>query len=278
MLVSHSQLDTYFTCPAQYYWGYVKRLQPRSKNYDLMYGAAIHKVLARYFLCRNEEIKPELSLLQAEQVWRHEFMLPDLGSFDHKTKTLEAGAKFINLVAGLRLEERGKIIKVETMTQKPMAPGIVYRGKVDLLLQKPDGTRIVIDFKTKGRLGSNYFYFSALDRQMKGYRWLEHQWNGNRTESNTIILHCVKSPQVYENTQGFEDDEIELWVEETVAYARDIQKRVKYLKPSISNILFPRAGTRCQMWGCWAFDLCVQGRFEDAVVDPGRFVEKEEQE
>lgn len=276
MLVSHSQLDTYFTCPALYYWGYIKRLQPIRPSYDLMYGAAIHDALASYFRVLEQGGAVEKALDKSKAKWSLSWTEKDLNSFDHKAKTLEAGAKLIDLVAGLRLEERGDIIYIETMTQKHLVTDINYRGRVDLLLQKPDGTRIVIDFKTKGRLSSNYFYFSALDRQMKGYQWLEHQEDGNQTEADTIILHCVKQPQIYENTQLFSDDEIELWKEETEAMVRGIKVGLNYLEYNNHNILFPRAGTKCQMWGCWAFDLCVQGRFEDAVIDPGRFVEKEQ--
>lgn len=280
MKVSHSQLNTFNTCPALYYWGYVKRIKPIKLNYDLMYGGSIHETLAAYFKTiknwgKEENEYTESALNEAKETWKSEWIEHNLASYEHKSKTLATGMKFIDKVAALGLEKRGKIVLVEKMQEKQLTKDIIYRVKLDLLIESPEGFQTVIDFKTKGRLNSSYFYLSTLDRQMKGYAWGA---NGTKpVDNNIIILHCVKNPMVYENQQSFTHEEIDLWVGETRAICAEIKERLFHLKATKTkaNICFPRTTTSCQIYGCWAADLCMQGRLDEAQIDPGRYVSKD---
>lgn len=310
MKVSHSQLNAFNTCPALYYWGYVKRIKPINPNYDLMYGGSIHEALASYFkhLQRSDEPKVATKYMQAieesiapegylgpdividreepiigyegalsaaKETWKSEWVKHNLASYEHKSKSLTAGMKFIDKVAALELEKRGRIVLVEEMQEKKLTKDIIYRVKLDLLLESPEGVQTVIDFKTKGRLNTNYFYLSALDRQMKGYAWGA---NGTKpVDNNIIILHCVKLPMVYENQQSFTQNEIDLWLEETISICGIIQTNLSLMKKDKinANICFPRCSTSCQIYGCWAADLCMQGRLDEAQIDPGRYVSKD---
>jgi hypothetical protein len=252
-------------------------LTTSSKNVHLDYGELVHIGLATYFKALQDGFLINNARKLARDTLKNEFAAKDI---EHKVKTLEAAVFFLNSVVDLNLQDEGDILSVEEMYTMRLPSGVIYRGKIDLLLGAGDGT-IVIDWKTKGRLPSAYFHHISLDRQLKGYAML-----ASTKRCDLVILHCITKPQIYRHSSMYEEDELALWLEETNHISINIQTKLKFAQLYYNNgnfdeemptwnMLFPRAATVCQTWGCKFFTLCSQGRYEDAIIDIGIFKPKE---
>lgn len=282
MKFSNSMIDSYFTCPAHFYWQYIQRIEPVTKSADLDYGSVLHRTMATYFLTFDREL--------ALKVMKTEYQNLDIASrlvTRNKAKTLQTGEFLLDKVIKLKLEKDGKVSGTERMVEKSLPSGLTYRGKIDLELSNtftedlgwnPSVTEpkeTVIDFKSTSRKDIAFQLLKwELSRQFKGYCWLKSTLN-----VRVIILNALLEPDVFDHWITPTQEEIELWVEETDAMCNMLirkMEKVKEIGTNWTNRSFPRGVTKCQIFNCGFFELCIQGRFENVEIDPTRFIPREE--
>lgn len=63
---SYSKMDTYKSCPQQYAYKYIERLDPKTKKRSLYVGTHIHKLIELFYVQRNEELLNERKAVCAQ--------------------------------------------------------------------------------------------------------------------------------------------------------------------------------------------------------------------
>lgn len=276
MKFSNSVINTYFECPAKFYWTYIRNLEPVNKNADLDYGTVIHSVLAEYFTSFDRD-KALRVLVEDYQKLN---IAPRLIT-RNKAKTIQTGEWLLDEAIQLEIVKPitpaySVQLKVEKTAEKQLPSGIIYRGKIDLeIYSEISNITTILDWKTTSN--SNIIFKMMqweLSRQFKGYCWLK-----GVQDVKVVILNALMSPDVLVHSICHTEEELELWVIETNAICQRIYQKVDNILNGgvvAINALFPRAATKCQIYSCPYFSLCIQGRLETAVVDPSEFVTRED--
>lgn len=263
MKFSHSMLHTYLECPASFYWKYVQNIEPAKKSADLDYGTVLHEMMATYFQTGNYS--------KALDILKQRYIELDIASnlcTQNKAKTIATGEFLLQEVIKLNLTKNINTVFVEEMVERNLPSGLTYRGKIDLAIFN----NLIIDFKSTSRKDIAFSLFQwELSRQFKGYCWLR-----GTTEVQVVILNALMQPDVLVHSIIHTQEEIDLWVEETDSICIEINRKLNTLQEQKqkANRVFPRATTRCQIFPCSFFSVCLQGRLENAIIDPSRFIHR----
>jgi len=184
--LSYSQINTFMTCSLKYYFHYVQRAEPERISVALPFGKTIHSAIERYYkqIKLNGSVEDPVTL---GDFFEETFLCntaddsvplvfnkttPDikgcvdmgramLDTFCNKNPVLESDAEIVGielpLAAGLYNENR------ESLDLKLV-------GVVDLLLKRPDGQLVAVDYKTSA---SAYQQGDVdQDLQMSAYSYL----------------------------------------------------------------------------------------------------------
>jgi len=260
-----SSLSDYLNCPAKYYFGWIKKLEPVERSIDLEFGASMH-LAAKMFFTELKKGKDFLCIIPTCL----EFFLDDFNSREldqHQSKNALVGSdvltEFFLKFKDLNPEN---ILKIEEVISKRIG-GVDYKGKVDLLMKH--GRKITVyDHKTSSWFKKNSFSKWELSRQLMGYQWL--------ADADSVVvnyLHCVQESRdhkarVFQPPFYFSDLKIKLWEQQTAQNALELLERAGELERCLSisspntqfvpDILFPRMATVCQIFNCGFEPLCEQ--------------------
>ncbi len=281
----NSSVSNYITCPAKFYFGWIKNLQPVDKNINLEFGSSVHLGAETFFklVKLGEDPAGAATKDKAITTFIQNFTAKDFEH--HVSKNIAIGSELLGDLFekyyDLKPEE---ILAVEKRFVRRLK-GYEYTGKIDLLLKRR-GQKIIVDHKTAGKLGSNITSKWQLARQFIGYKWL--------TDADDVLvnlMHCIKGngsttfPMVYQIPLLFSDFKLKRWEYQTAGILDDMASRLFRLQahvenkrfPHVPDILFPRFGTMCNIYGCEFESLCSQDLPITEIITPiGMFIEKEE--
>src|ERR1039458_9454353 len=141
--LSHSRVNRYLTCPAQYRFYYVEQLRPRLQGSGLVFGAVIHLTLADLF--KNGADPMHSFLSQWEELNGVELRYKERESWESLN---EKGKKLIKQFQTSELSKVGAVRDVEkqfdlVITSLPLP----FIGIMDLVAEV-DGEIAAIAFKT----------------------------------------------------------------------------------------------------------------------------------
>jgi RecB family exonuclease len=141
--LSHSRVNRYLTCPAQYRFYYLENLRPKVQGSGLVFGAVMHIALADLFKNGADPVSAFLS--QWEEVNGVELRYKERESWD----TLrEKGKKLTEQFLAKELPRLRAVREVEKQFDLIIASlPLPFVGIMDLVAEV-DGAIAVIDFKT----------------------------------------------------------------------------------------------------------------------------------
>ena len=152
---SPTQLRVFRDCPERYYRQYIGNEKVRAEfNPATLRGSAVHKVLARVFIARQdgEIIDDDLRSLAEQFLPRR--LYQDAGMLGEWPSDIDEVLGLVEAVIA-RVAHDSTVLNVETSfmticsTSSPVA-GVTLVGKVDLLIRDNRGFLEQIEFKTGG--------------------------------------------------------------------------------------------------------------------------------
>lgn len=151
--ISFSALATYQQCPLKYRFRYVDQLAEESVAANLLFGAAFHKAMERYFReLMSKGVAPTLDTLlgEYEDYWRSQSFKRTRykKAEDRSHHTGVALRMFRTFLNSEYARPAGHIIGVEAELREPLLPGCPsFRARLDLLIETETSVT-VSDLKT----------------------------------------------------------------------------------------------------------------------------------
>lgn len=140
--LSRVQIESYLSCALQYWYGHVAKLQvPR--NYNLVYGTALHKAVEEFYKykLRGQMLTQDKLLEILEGSWVAEGFL----TAEHERTMLVNAKRVIS-----QFYEREKAKKLEGIevekTFRFVEGRVIVRGRIDYI--EKNGKAVILDFKS----------------------------------------------------------------------------------------------------------------------------------
>lgn len=159
-IVTHSSLKVMRRCPKQYDYKYIQRLSPKLSTKPLERGTWMHKLLEEHHLGRDWRVMHTSLTRKYEQLFDEE---KDFYG-DLPTEL----AALMESYVWYYEDDPWKVIETEYTIEAELPNGVVYRGKVDALIEDQYGLWIV-DHKTHKTMPN--VNFRLLDGQSALYLW-----------------------------------------------------------------------------------------------------------
>jgi CRISPR/Cas system-associated exonuclease Cas4 (RecB family) len=218
--LSHSRINRYLTCPAQYRFYYVEQLRPKVRGSGLVFGAVIHLALADLFKNGTDPVSSFLS--RWEEVNGVELRYKERESWE---SLKEKGKKLIEHFLKNELPKIRAVRAVEKQFDLVIASlSLPFIGAVDLVAEINGGT-VVIDFKTAASAYDDHEV--VLSDQLTAYSLAEPE--------ATKVAFCVfvktKEPRIaWHFAERSADDQAE-YVEKARLVSEDIAAGKFYKRP-----------------------------------------------
>lgn len=156
--VSHSEVESYLTCRRRHWYGYTRRLQPKRKHDALAFGIAGHDVLDTFY---SEIIRLGGKSRQKQRRVFQAALNAAIDKFE-KLGFVEAEGQadlgsllFDYYFPNEPFVRNGWLIEAtEVEKDLEIDDGLGFKFVIDLVAVDPEGRRVVIDHKFKGRFDS----------------------------------------------------------------------------------------------------------------------------
>jgi len=194
IVLSHSKIRSWKSCPQKFYYREVEQLEPRLSPPALQRGSLIHSMIEFYYLNKDWKIP----LKEFKKIW-DELLEEEQdyygGNLPEEAERMMKG--YINKYKGYK--EKPLLVEY-SFRDNPIEiiPGIAFKGVIDLLLKNEKGTWLV-EHKTHKKIPSEEERFLnmqtviyVLVAQKLGYKVDGILWNYIRTKPPTIPKTLVK--------------------------------------------------------------------------------------
>lgn len=170
--VDNSMLRTFGICQRKAQLQYVRGLQPIREPDALMFGTAIHAALDAYYEGKPEDECIAIFVATATQE-QSDLALEIEGEGTGNVRSVERGIIVLKkyFIERPRDQEKWKVIATEVgfAIQLCEIYPIIFKGRIDLLVEDENGGLMVIDHKTTKTLGRSYFDQLRPNDALTGY-------------------------------------------------------------------------------------------------------------
>jgi hypothetical protein len=238
-------------------------LLPKITSPALVYGGTIHKALEKLY--KTHSIQKAQDTFTTELTNREK----EYAEYDTFESDYLGGQRMLENYYQTFFEKdinEYHIIEGEKQYELPIGPeelNFSMTIKPDLVLQdKTTKEYLVRDFKTTGYSISKALKNAECNDQVTGYIWALNKahpdWNLSCAQID--ILYHRRGSNKYESFRG---DEIYRTKYDLANFEltmtgiiRDVSEKVKHLNNLPSELLFPRHGAFCGLFGCEYEDIC----------------------
>lgn len=182
-VVTTSELRTFVACPQKWQFKYEKQLGREDAldgNRAAALGSQVHDALESFHHNNANDLQAALDRLPPEA---------------------EDAAKIIQTYAEWLVNNPlpGRVLSLEEpfCIQILDDPLVFLGGRMDGIIENDDGTLSVLEHKTSGDLGDNYFRRLAVDYQVRSYAYAlsrDKRWAGRRVRSVVYNVLSSKPP------------------------------------------------------------------------------------
>ena len=244
--ISNSGLECLMSCPRKYYWRYERKIQSLGENQapPLVWGSAIHKGL---------EVRGSGGdLSTACEAFRSVFTMESAPKY-----TIQGGMLALKDYYERYQTEPYEVIENEYKFRVKVN-GFVFIGIFDKVLWNRETKRIVVmDHKSTGRLGQDFYESANPNSQFTGYIYCADCEFG---EVDTLIIDGIMVPYAYKTKpmvgecERFSTQRTEWELEE---WKRNTEHHLKSLHQYREQGYFPKSdkGFTCK-W-CGFRELCL---------------------
>ncbi len=184
--VSCSEITSWLSCRKKHEFRYVRCLAPLEDSEPLNLGRAVHAGLESWYLQRDQQ-----SALNAVRE-----------SLDGCSSEMELLPKALGMIEGYikywKNREDLQTLHVELPFRVPLRTpsgrsSRIYDlvGRVDGIVQKPDGSIWILEHKTLGRKDKHYFDKLDVDIQVRAYCWAIRRFTGLDVQG--VIYNVLRS-------------------------------------------------------------------------------------
>jgi hypothetical protein len=184
--ISWSEAKTWQRCPKQWDFKYGQNLVPVKKARPLFLGNWIHAALESYYVDGDWRIGHATYLEEYEKLFEEE-----REELEGKKGPLpQLVERVIKSYLWYYREDGWKVLHVEVDFKVPLKAGIGVKGRIDLIVEDPEGNIWVVDHKTTANIPEpNAFH--AMDPQLMVYPWAIEKQLGIKVTG--IVYNYVKS-------------------------------------------------------------------------------------
>jgi PD-(D/E)XK nuclease superfamily protein len=186
--ISISETSNWLTCRVKHDFRYNKRLVPRDERLPLTRGKAVHIGLEYYYLTgdRATAIKKSCDYLSRSTL--KEELIPLVkgmlsGYFGYY------GSRDADDFEVLHVELPFKVPLISPSGRASRIFDLV--GRVDMIVQKPDGSYWIVEHKTVGMKDKNYFRRLESDFQVRSYTWAVSRFLGVQVKG--VIYNALRT-------------------------------------------------------------------------------------
>lgn len=193
-IYSHSRISCFETCPLQYKFAYIDRIEREKESIEAFLGSRFHETME--YLYKDLKCKPhtlkELTDyfdLQWDKNWSDEITIIKKGRT--KTDYKNLGKRFVeDYYKRYQPFNQGRVLGLEKEVIVDLNGDGKYKlkGYIDRIVQADDGTYEIHDYKTAGNLPAQKYLDE--DRQLALYQIaIENTWND--VKKTRLIWHYV---------------------------------------------------------------------------------------
>jgi putative RecB family exonuclease len=220
-IYSHSRLTTFEQCPLKYKFQYIDGIRTETENIEAFMGNLVHRVLQKLYAdllySRLNDLSELLDYYHHlwQQRWHHNIRIVKQEYSPENYKKM--GEKCIkNYYKYYAPFDSEKTLALEATVATDLGDyrSYKFRGIMDRLAQRPDGTYEIHDYKTSGTLPTQSKIDS--DRQLALYQLAgEHEWNIDNNDVELIWHYLIfnkelRSKRTSEELQQLQEETIEL--------------------------------------------------------------------
>lgn len=199
-IVTQSMLKTFRSCPREAMYKYAERLQPKVHSQALTRGKWVHALLEAYYKDSGGEDAWELE----HKRWCGSYAK----LFDEEKEKLGDLPREIDRLMRSYLwhyenDQGWNIAEVEMTIEAELPNGMLFRGRIDMLVEDTEGRLWIVDHKTHKRIPE--WQFRMLDEQSPLYVWAmrEMDYPVDGFIWNYLSTAGISVPQVLKNGQRF---------------------------------------------------------------------------
>jgi len=228
--LSNYQIDDYLTCPFKYKLIHILKI-PIKDDPAVMYGQAMHKVVAEFYKAKQE--KKDLKIDDLKLIFKSMWKPYGFISQEHEKRRFETGLNAIEKFFKKESENNIVPVYIEKDFEFKLSEKLVIRGRWDRV-DMVDGKAIIIDYKTSDVEDKNIEQLKeklksdSISRQLKLYS-LAYREIFN-TDNFEVGIYFVENCVLI--TKKFQNRFIDNYKEKIFEVAENIEKENFEATPS----------------------------------------------
>jgi DNA helicase-2/ATP-dependent DNA helicase PcrA len=199
---SYSRLETYFTCPLQYYYKYVLQFPGRT-SFQLSFGQVIHLTLKSFHQRDLFGKRKDLETLLDTYEGYFRTISEGYTSPEHKEEQFAKGKKFLSRYYEVHEEVLGEPLELEKSFEVKVGDYLLA-GRIDRIDRRRDGTIELVDYKVSPA--------ETLSKRVKKDRQLTIYALGAKRglglEASSLSLYSVLDNKRVSTKRSLEDIEV----------------------------------------------------------------------
>jgi hypothetical protein len=164
---SHSKIDMFIHCPWKYKLRHIDHIKSKTKSKALALGSCIASALRGF----RSENTLDAAMNAFMETWKAEGSILALSKEDDPMRSVPRGLEIVEAYVKEYPDEPEHIIQPEINFEEEIAPGIIFRGRIDGVISTSNGIGIIED-KTASRLGDYFFVEKGNSYQFKWYLYI----------------------------------------------------------------------------------------------------------
>ena len=203
------------------------------------------------------------------QNWVKEGKVLPISKEDDPMRSVERALEILNEYTKRYPDEPEQIIRPEISFEEEVAPGVIFRGRIDGVIN--DGTSIgIIEDKTASRLGDYFFVEKGNSYQMKWYLFIASKLGLFDLTKNKMPRGIINAIYIHKKEFRFRREPVLKMQKDIEAAGQDLLDWIHHIKLATTQNSFPKAdySTCSQYGGCDYLPLRrASGKILDRVID-----------
>ena len=243
---SYSKISMFMECPKKFYWRYVEHLRPKKKSPALALGSCMAYSLATF---RRTGSQDEARQAFVDR-WEEEGRILQKTKDDDPLRSVARGLEILSEYMQTFPGDPKNFIRPEVSFEDEIAPGILFRGRLDGVVRLDDGSVAVNEDKTASQWGDSYFRRLHGSFQIMWYLWIAKKLGLFSLDGKATPKCLVRVIYIHRERYRFPSDLIIKSGKQVDDSFNDLMNWVKLIQRCVSENHFPRGDVNaCLKYG-----------------------------